>query len=96
MVMAGYTSSEREAARAIAVKNKTIFWHNNQGEGGIADKYSFFTGPIPEQQILTGIEFMIKKYGPENVYFGRRLRVRPGQRPVDACRGGFEWRNDRG
>ena len=65
VVMAGYTSSEREAARAIAVKNKTIFWHNNQGEGGIADKYSFFTGPIPEQQILTGIEFMIKKYGPK-------------------------------
>jgi branched-chain amino acid transport system substrate-binding protein len=63
--MAGYTSSEREAARAIAVKNKTIFWHNNQGEGGIADKYSFFTGPIPEQQILTGIDYMIKKYGPK-------------------------------
>jgi urea transport system substrate-binding protein len=67
VVMAGYTSSEREAARAVAVKNKTIFWHNNQGEGGIADKYSFFTGPIPEQQILTGIDFMIKKYGP-NMY----------------------------
>ncbi len=65
VVMAGYTSSEREAARAIAVKNKTIFWHNNQGEGGIADKYSFFTGPIPEQQILTGVEYMIKKYGPK-------------------------------
>jgi urea transport system substrate-binding protein len=65
VVMAGYTSSEREAARAIAVKNKTIFWHNNQGEGGIADKYSFFTGPIPEQQILTGIDYMIKKYGPK-------------------------------
>jgi urea transport system substrate-binding protein len=65
VVMAGYTSSEREAARAVAVKNKTIFWHNNQGEGGIADKYSFFVGPIPEQQILTGIDFMIKKYGPK-------------------------------
>jgi branched-chain amino acid transport system substrate-binding protein len=65
VVMAGYTSSEREAARAVAVKNKTIFWHNNQGEGGIADKYSFFTGPIPEQQILTGVEYMINKYGPK-------------------------------
>ena len=65
VIMAGYTSSEREAARAVAVKNKTIFWHNNQGEGGIADKYSFFTGPIPEQQILTGVEYMIKKYGPK-------------------------------
>lgn len=65
VVMAGYTSSEREAARAVAVKEKTIFWHNNQGEGGIADKYSFFTGPIPEQQILPGVEYMIKKYGPK-------------------------------
>ena len=65
VIMAGYTSSEREAARAVAVKNKTIFWHNNQGEGGIADKYSFFTGPIPEQQILTGVEYMIDTYGPK-------------------------------
>lgn len=65
VVMAGYTSSEREAARAVAVENETIFWHNNQGEGGIADKYSFFTGPIPEQQILPGVEYMIKKYGPK-------------------------------
>jgi urea transport system substrate-binding protein len=65
VVMAGYTSSEREAARAVAVKEKTIFWHNNQGEGGIADKYSFFSGPVPEQQILPGIEYMIKKYGPK-------------------------------
>lgn len=65
VVMAGYTSSEREAARAVAVEEKTIFWHNNQGEGGIADKYSFFTGPIPEQQILPGIEHMIETYGPK-------------------------------
>jgi branched-chain amino acid transport system substrate-binding protein len=65
VMMAGYTSSEREAARAVAVKNETIFWHNNQGEGGIADKYSFFTGPIPEQQILTGVRYMIEKFGPK-------------------------------
>jgi urea ABC transporter substrate-binding protein len=64
VVMAGATSSEREAARAVAVKNKMIYWHNNQGEGGIADHYSFFTGPIPEQQILPGVEYMIDKYGP--------------------------------
>lgn len=64
VIMAGYTSSEREAARAVAVKNKTIFWHNNQGEGGISSRYSFFTGPVPEQQVLPGIKFMIKKFGP--------------------------------
>jgi branched-chain amino acid transport system substrate-binding protein len=65
VLMAGYTSSEREAARAVAIKNKTIFWHNNQGEGGIADKYSFFSGPIPEQQILPGVKFMVEKFGPK-------------------------------
>lgn len=63
VLMAGYTSSEREAARAVAVSNQTIFWHNNQGEGGIADNYSFFTGPIPEQQILPGVEYMVEKFG---------------------------------
>lgn len=63
VVMGGYTSSEREAVRAVAIENKTIFFHNNQGEGGIADHYSFFTGPIPEQQILPGVEYMVEKYG---------------------------------
>ncbi len=65
VIMAGATSSAREAARAVAVENEVIYWHNNQGEGGIADKYSFFTGPIPEQQILTGVSYMIEKYGPK-------------------------------
>ena len=64
VIMAGATSSAREAARAVAVENEVIYWHNNQGEGGIADKHSFFTGPIPEQQILTGVSYMIEKYGP--------------------------------
>ena len=43
VVMAGYTGAEREAARVEAVRNETIFWHNNQGEGGIADRYSFLS-----------------------------------------------------
>ena len=47
VVMAAYTGAEREAARREVVRNKVIFWHNNQGEGGIADHYSFFSGPTP-------------------------------------------------
>jgi branched-chain amino acid transport system substrate-binding protein len=65
VVFAAYTGAEREAARREVIRAKTIYWHNNQGEGGIADKYSFFTGPIPEQQILTGVEYMINTYGPK-------------------------------
>ena len=67
VVMAGTTSSEREAARAVAVKSKVLYWHNNEGEGGIADHYSFFTGNVPEKKTLPSVEYMIKKFG-KNAY----------------------------
>src|SRR5690606_28014579 len=28
-------------------------------------RYSFFTGPVPEQQILPGVEFMTNEFGPK-------------------------------
>jgi branched-chain amino acid transport system substrate-binding protein len=67
VIMAGTTSSEREAARAVAVKNKVLYWHNNEGEGGIADHYSFFSGNVPEKKTLPSVEYMINKFG-KNVY----------------------------
>jgi urea ABC transporter substrate-binding protein len=67
VVMAGTTSSEREAARAVAVKSKVLYWHNNEGEGGIADHYSFFSGNVPEKKTLPSVEYMIKTFG-KNVY----------------------------
>jgi branched-chain amino acid transport system substrate-binding protein len=70
VVMAGYTGAEREAARQEVVRNKVIYWHNNQGEGGIADHYSFFSGVTPEQQVLPAIKYMIEKIGPRMVFIG--------------------------
>lgn len=70
VVMAGYTGAEREAARQEVVRNKAIFWHNNQGEGGIADHYSFFSGPTPEQQVVPAIKEMIDALGPRMVFIG--------------------------
>jgi branched-chain amino acid transport system substrate-binding protein len=70
VVMAAYTGAEREAARSEAVRNETIFWHNNQGEGGIADHYSFFSGPTPEQQVLPALEWMINNFGPKMTFIG--------------------------
>ncbi len=70
VIMAGYTGAEREAARSEAVRNEKIFWHNNQGEGGIADHYSFFSGPTPEQQILPSLKWMIEKMGPKMTFIG--------------------------
>lgn len=70
VVMAGYTGAEREAARKEVVRDKVIYWHNNQGEGGIADKYSFFSGPTPEQQVLPALKYMIQKMGPRITFIG--------------------------
>lgn len=70
VVMAGYTGAEREAARSEAVRNEVIFWHNNQGEGGIADHYSFFSGPTPEQQVLPSLKWMIENIGPKMTFIG--------------------------
>jgi len=70
VVMAGYTGAEREAARQEVVRNEVIFWHNNQGEGGIADHYSFFSGPTPEQQVIPAIKYMVENMGPRMTFIG--------------------------
>lgn len=70
VVMAGYTGAQREAARSEAVRNEVIYWHNNQGEGGIADRYSFFSGPTPEQQVLPALAWMIENKGPRMTFIG--------------------------
>jgi branched-chain amino acid transport system substrate-binding protein len=70
VVMAAYTGAEREAARSEAVRNQVIYWHNNQGEGGIADRYSFFSGPTPEQQVLPALKWMIENMGPKMTFIG--------------------------
>lgn len=70
VVMAGYTGAEREAARQEVVRNQVIFWHNNQGEGGIADRYSFFSGPTPEQQVIPAIKYMVENMGPRMTFIG--------------------------
>ncbi len=70
VVMAAYTGAEREAARREVVRNEVIYWHNNQGEGGIADRYSFFSGPTPEQQVLPALKWMIENYGTRMIYIG--------------------------
>lgn len=64
VLFVGYTSAEREAARTVSTKHKKILWHNNQGEGGIMSRYAFFCSPIPTHQVLPGVEYMVKRFGP--------------------------------
>lgn len=65
VVMGGFSSASREAIRSIMEQNKMLYFYNNQYEGGVASKYSFNTGAIPDHQIGTLMEAVIEKYGPK-------------------------------
>ncbi len=64
VLFGGFASAEREALRPIIDQYKMLYFYNNQYEGGVADKYTFCTGPVPEQQIDPVIKYCIEKYGP--------------------------------
>ncbi len=64
VLFGGFASAEREAIRPIIDQYKMLYFYNNQYEGGVADKYTFCTGPVPEQQIDPVIKYCIEKFGP--------------------------------
>lgn len=63
VVMGAFSSASREAIRPIMEQNKMLYFYNNQYEGGVASKYTFATGAVPEHQVVTLMEFMVKNYG---------------------------------
>lgn len=64
VIMGAFSSASREAIRPIMEQNKTLYFYNNQYEGGVASHYTFCTGAVPEHQVMPLIEYMIKNYGP--------------------------------
>lgn len=64
VIMAGFASAEREAIRPIMDKNKQLYFYNNQYEGGVADKYTFCTGAVAEQQIIPAMQYCVANFGP--------------------------------
>lgn len=67
VIMGGITSASREAMRPVIGRTKTLYFYNEQYEGGVCDKYVFNTGVVPSQQLLALIPWAIKRYG-ENIY----------------------------
>lgn len=65
VVVAGFTSASREAIRPIIDQNKQLYIYTNQYEGGVADKYTFCTGAVCEQQVIPVVDYMVKNYGPK-------------------------------
>ncbi|MBO1001907.1 urea ABC transporter substrate-binding protein [Pseudogracilibacillus auburnensis] len=67
VIMGAFSSASREAIRPIMEQNKMLYFYNNQYEGGVASKYTFPTGAVPEHQVMTVMEYMIDNYG-SNIY----------------------------
>jgi branched-chain amino acid transport system substrate-binding protein len=61
---AGFSSS-REAIRPLMNENKMLYIYNSQYEGGVADKYTFCTGAVPEQQVIPVTRYLIDNFGPK-------------------------------
>jgi branched-chain amino acid transport system substrate-binding protein len=61
--MGGFASAEREALRPIMKQTSQLYWYNNQYEGGVADKNTFCTGAVAEQQIIPAMEYMVANFG---------------------------------
>ena len=63
VIMGGVTSASREAIRPVADRNKTLYFYNEQYEGGVCDKNEFNTGVVPSQQLAPLIDYAVKHYG---------------------------------
>lgn len=68
VLMGGITSASREAIRPVADRTDTLYFYNEQYEGGVCDKNTFNTGVVPSQQLAALIP-----YAAEN--FGKRMYV---------------------
>lgn len=60
VIMGGITSASREAIRPVADRYKTLYFYNEQYEGGVCDKNAFLTGIVPSQQIAPLVDWAIR------------------------------------
>jgi urea transport system substrate-binding protein len=63
VIMGGITSASREAMRPVIDRTKTLYFYNEQYEGGVCDKYVFDAGVVPSQQLRALIPYVIKHFG---------------------------------
>ncbi|HEX4899031.1 MAG TPA: ABC transporter substrate-binding protein [Pyrinomonadaceae bacterium] len=63
VIMGGITSASREAVRPVINRNKTLYFYNEQYEGGVCDKNVFATGIVPSQQVAPTVAWAMKNIG---------------------------------
>lgn len=63
VIMGGITSASRDAIRAVVNRTDTLYFYNEQYEGGVCDKNVFLTGIVPSQQLAPLIPWAMKNLG---------------------------------
>ncbi|KAF1020795.1 MAG: Aliphatic amidase expression-regulating protein [Paracidovorax wautersii] len=63
VVMAGITSASREVVRPVLDRYKTLYFYNNQYEGGVCDRNYFAAGVTPAQTVQKLVPHAMKKWG---------------------------------
>ncbi|XAH25896.1 ABC transporter substrate-binding protein [Xylophilus sp. GW821-FHT01B05] len=63
VVMAGITSASREVVRPVLDRFKTLYFYNNQYEGGVCDRNYFAAGVTPAQTVQKLVPHAVKKWG---------------------------------
>ncbi|MBP3489498.1 MAG: transporter substrate-binding protein [Roseburia sp.] len=57
------TSACREAIRPVAEENEMLYFYCNSYEGGVASRYMFLAGPVPEQTVDPLISYASENVG---------------------------------
>ncbi|WP_426241624.1 ABC transporter substrate-binding protein [Nocardioides sp. LHG3406-4] len=63
VLMGGVTSAAREAIRPVVDRTKTLYFYNEQYEGGVCDQNTFNAGVVPSQQLAALIPYAVKNFG---------------------------------
>lgn len=67
VIQGGITSASREAIRPVAARTDTLYFYNEQYEGGVCDKNTFNTGVVPSQQLAALVPYAVEEFG-KSVY----------------------------
>jgi urea transport system substrate-binding protein len=63
VVHGGITSASREVVRPVLDRYKTLYFYNQEYEGGVCDRNIFCTGVTPGQTVAKLVPYAMKKWG---------------------------------
>ena len=69
VIIGGVTSASREAIRPMMDEAEQLYFYPVEYEGGVADHYTFCTGPLcAEQSVWTSMDLLVPQYEDCKIY----------------------------